>query len=96
MTRSLAFGTAIKKSFSILFFIAAIGFSCNKSDDGNCQSSAKAVSAAAAQYAAAGQSVASCQSYKLAIVQYLNSACGATLSASDKQAFQNILNNLIC
>jgi len=95
MTRSFAFRTGIKKSFSILFFTAAIGFSCNKSDDNNCQSSAQVVAAAASQYAA-GQTVANCQSYKLAIVQYLNSACGATLSASDKQAFQNILNNLIC
>jgi hypothetical protein len=85
----------IKKSFLILFFTAAIAFSCNKSDDNNCQSSAQVVSAAAAQFAA-GQTSANCQSYKLAIVQYLNSTCGATLSASDKQAFQNILNNLIC
>lgn len=95
MNRLYAFRTGIKKSFSILFFTAAIGFSCNKSDDNNCQSSAQVIAAAASQFAA-GPTVANCQSYKLAIVQYLNSACGATLSASDKQAFQNILNNLIC
>jgi hypothetical protein len=85
-----------KKFFLLFFFALAIaGFSCNKSDDNNCQSSAQVVSAAAAQYAAA-QSVANCQLYKASIVQYLNSACGASLSATDKQAFQNILNNLPC
>lgn len=95
MFSSISARTFSKKSFLILFFTVAIAFSCNKSDDNNCQSSAQVVAAAASQYAA-GQTVANCQSYKLAIVQYLNSACGATLSASDKQAFQNILNNLIC
>jgi len=95
MFHSISTRPFFKKSFLILFFSVAIAFSCNKSDDSNCQSSAKVVSAAAAQFAS-GQTVANCQSYKLAIVQYLNSACGATLSATDKQAFQNILNNLIC
>ena len=95
MFSSIAARPILKKSFPILFFAIAIIFSCNKTDDNNCQSSAQVVAAAASQYAA-GQTVANCQSYKLAIVQYLNSTCGATLSASDKQAFQNILNNLIC
>jgi len=96
MSRSIAGMPMFKKSFSILFVALSIAsFSCNKSDDNNCQSSAQVVSAAAAQYAAA-QSVANCQLYKASIVAYLNSACGASLSATDKQAFQNILNNLPC
>jgi hypothetical protein len=95
MFRSIKTISFFKKSFPILFFAIAISFSCNKSEDNNCQNTAQVVAAAASQYAA-GQTVANCQSYKLAIVQYLNSTCGATLSASDKQAFENILNNLIC
>ena len=96
MSRSITGMPFLKKSVSIFFFTLAIfAFSCNKSDDNNCQSAAQVVSAAAAQYAAA-QSVANCQLYKASIVQYLNSACGASLSATDKQAFQNILNNLPC
>ncbi len=95
MFSSISASPFFKKSFPILFFIVAISFSCNKSDDTNCQNTAQIVAAAASQYAA-GQTPANCQSYKLAIVQYLNSTCGSTLSAADKQAFENILNNLIC
>ncbi|MGL6266288.1 MAG: hypothetical protein ACRC2O_00120 [Chitinophagaceae bacterium] len=96
MFSSISSGSFFKKSFPVLFFlIAALSFSCNKSDDNNCQNTAQVVAAAAAQYAS-GQTPANCQSYKLAIVQYLNSTCGATLSAVDKQAFENILNNLVC
>jgi AICAR transformylase/IMP cyclohydrolase PurH len=89
-------GKTVIRSAAVIFAFTLMAISaCNKTDDNACQSSAQVVSAAAAQYAAA-QSVANCQLYKAAIVQYLNSTCGASLSSTDKQSFQNILNNLPC
>jgi|GEM_PF-1396629 len=85
------------KNKAVAFFVftlMALG-GCNKSDENSCQASAQVVAAAAAQYVSA-QSVANCQLYKAAIVQYLSSTCGVSLSATDKQSFQNILNNLPC
>jgi hypothetical protein len=85
------------KNIAVTFFLfafMALG-GCNKSDDTSCQSTAQAVSAAAAKYVSA-QSVANCQLYRAAIIQYLSSTCGVSLSATDKQSFQNILNNLPC
>ncbi len=85
-----------KKNAIVIFVFALLALGgCNKSDETSCQASAQAVSAAAAQYVTA-QSVANCQLYRAAIVQYLSSTCGVSLSATDKQAFQNILNNLPC
>ena len=90
------FSKKIIRSVAAIFVFILIAVSaCNKTDDNACQSSAQVVSGAAAQYAAA-QSVANCQLYKVSIVQYLNSTCGASLSSTDRQSFQNILNNLPC
>jgi hypothetical protein len=86
---------ATRYAIAIFAFTLIAVSSCDKTDDNACQSSAQVVSAAAAQYAAA-QSVANCQLYKASIVQYLNSTCGASLSSTDRQSFQNILNNLPC
>lgn len=91
-----AFNKKLIRNVTAIFALILITLgACNKTDDNACQSSAQVVSAAAAQYAAA-QSVANCQLYKAAIVQYLNSTCGASLSSTDRQSFQNILNNLPC
>ena len=95
MTRSIPGKQNIGKFFSILFFTIIIAFSCNKSDDLDCQSAAQLVSAAASQYAAS-PGVANCQTYKAAIIKYLSSACGKALSAADKQTLQNIANGLPC
>ena len=89
-------GIMAKKNVVAFFVFTLMAISgCNKSDDTSCEGSAQVVAAAAAQYVSA-QSVANCQLYKAAIVQYLSSTCGVSLSATDKQAFQNILNNLPC
>lgn len=85
----------VRSAAAILAFTLITFSSCDKTDDNACQSSAQVVSAAAAQYAAV-QSVANCQLYKASIVEYLNSTCGASLSSTDRQSFQNILNNLPC
>ncbi len=89
-------GIKAKNNVVAFFVFALLAISgCNKSDETSCQGSAQAVSAAASQYVTS-QSVANCQLYRAAIVQYLSSTCGVSLSATDKQAFQNILNNLPC
>ena len=89
-------GRKAKKNILVFFVFALLANSgCNKSDDISCQNLVQSVSAAAAQYVTS-QSVANCQLYRAAIVQYLSSTCGVSLSATDKQAFQNILNNLPC
>jgi len=95
MTRSISGRQNIAKFSAILFFTIIIAFSCNKSDDLDCQAAAQVVAAAASQYAAS-PGVANCQTYKAAIIKYLSSACGKTLSASDKQTLQNIANSLPC
>jgi hypothetical protein len=95
MTISFFSKRIVRSTAAILAFTLIAVSSCDKTDDNACQSSAQVVSAAAAQYAAA-QSVANCQLYKGSILQYLNSTCGASLSSTDRQSFQNILNNLPC
>jgi uncharacterized protein YaaR (DUF327 family) len=69
--------------------------SCSKEDDNACLAEAQVVSSAAQLYAAS-PGVQTCANYKGAIQRYLNSACGATLSATDRQSFENILSRLPC
>lgn len=77
-----------------LFCLIGLG-ACNKEDDNACLSEAQVVSSAAQLYAAS-PGVQTCANYKGAIQRYLNSACGATLSATDRQSFENILSRLPC
>jgi hypothetical protein len=95
MNRLISGRPNIRRFFSIIVLTLAISFSCNKSDDLDCQSAAQVVAAAASQYAAS-PTVVNCQAYKSAIAKYLGSPCGSTLSAADKQTLLNIANNLIC
>jgi uncharacterized protein YaaR (DUF327 family) len=77
-----------------LFSLIVLG-ACNKEDDNACLAEAQVVSSAAQLYAAS-PGVQTCANYKAAIQRYLNSACGATLSANDRQSFENILSRLPC
>jgi uncharacterized protein YaaR (DUF327 family) len=77
-----------------LFCLIVLG-ACNKEEDNACLSEAQVVSSAAQLYAAS-PGVQTCANYKGAIQRYLNSACGATLSETDRQSFENILSRLPC
>jgi len=87
----------MKKIFygvAIASLIVAASVSCKKSNPVSCEDKSKKVSDAADAYGADG-SKEHCVAYKAAIQDYLNS-CAGSMSASQKEQFQAMIDGMDC
>lgn len=87
----------MKKTFIALFAIAMIGgtvASCKK-DKKDCTAAVKKASDAAIAFSQ-DQSVANCNNYKAAIHELLEGDCAGSISAEQKAAYEEALEDFDC
>jgi len=72
----------------------SIGIGCKKDNPVNCTDKASKMSAAAVAFQA-DDSKANCEAYKAALQDLVNS-CGGTMSASEKETYQAMIDDMTC